>query len=216
VDSERTQKATTIELDRLVFFSDAIFAIAITLLVLELRVPDRTSLDPDAVLASGLLRMIPRFASFAVSYWIIAIYWFSHHRMFRFVRRWDERLIWLNLLFMFWIVFLPFPTAMLGSFGDRRLAVIFYAAALTVTGMSSALLWRYVSRDHRLIDRTVSMEMIRYVTARSLVTPLCFGFSIVLAICFPPIAAQICWYLIFPALAIVKRRYGAAAETAVQ
>src|SRR5260221_6007582 len=119
----------SVELERVVFFSDAVFAIAITLLVLELRMPERLAEPaPDHQLAVGLLHLIPKFLSYAISFWLIGLYWWVHHRLFRHIRRWDEGLIWLNLHFLFLVAVLPFPVALVGSWGDRRGAEVFYAA----------------------------------------------------------------------------------------
>ena len=93
----------SIELERLVFFSDAVFAIAITLLVLELRMPERIAGDADRQLIDGLVSLIPRFLSYAISFWLIGLYWWVHHRTFRHIRRWDEGLLWHNLHFLFWV-----------------------------------------------------------------------------------------------------------------
>src|SRR6476660_7011566 len=86
----------SVELERIIFFSDAVFAIAITLLVLELRMPERLAGDADHQLAVGLLNLIPKFMSYAISFWLIGLYWWVHHRLFRHIRRWDDGLIWLN------------------------------------------------------------------------------------------------------------------------
>ena len=91
------------QLERLILFTDAVFAIAITLLVIELKVPELEHRTEHEAL-NALARLVPKFIGFLISFFIIAIYWTAHHRIFRFVRHLDARLIWLNLLFLLSIV----------------------------------------------------------------------------------------------------------------
>ena len=118
------------ELDRLIFFSDAIFAIVMTLLVLEIRVPDVPS-DVAAQEVPGLVfELWPKLLSYVLSFLVIGLYWIGHHQTFRYVRSYDRTLLWLNLVFLLSISFIPFPTDLLGEYGELRFSVIFYAASL--------------------------------------------------------------------------------------
>ena len=103
------------DLERLVFFSDGVMAIAITLLVVELSIPAATEDVGDA-----LLDRWPQMLSFVLSFLVIGIFWMAHHRIFRYVANLDQRLIWLNLLFLMCVAFLPFPTAVLGDHDNSR------------------------------------------------------------------------------------------------
>ena len=93
--------------ERLVYFSDAVFAIAITLLALEIRLPE-TQEPTTRELRDALLGLLPQFYGFAISFWIIAVYWLAHHRIFRYIRVDDRRLQVINLLFLMWIVLAPY------------------------------------------------------------------------------------------------------------
>ena len=205
----------SIELERLVFFSDAVFAIAITILVLDLRVPERAGPDVAHGLLAGMARLIPKFVSYAISFWLIGVNWFAHHRMFRHIRRWDDALIWLNFLFLFWIAFLPFPVSLMGSFGDQRFAVVFYAAALAMTGFAQVLLWRHASAGGRLLDADFDPALARYIGIRSMVPPLAALLVIVLAFLIPPYLATIGFPLIFMFQGWIRRRYDPA-HTAIR
>ena len=112
------------ELDRLVNFSDAVIAIAITLLVVQFSVP---AANEDV--GAALLDRWPQFLSFILSFFVIGIFWIAHHRIFRYVARVDQRLLWLNLLFLMCIAFMPYPTAVLGEHDRTRASIIFYACA---------------------------------------------------------------------------------------
>jgi hypothetical protein len=102
-------------LERLVFFSDAVFAIAITLLALDLRLPDRTGGYTDATLLDALSGLMPSLFAFALSFVILATFWLGHFRTFRAVVRSDGWLVTINLVFLFFIALLPFPTSIVAA-----------------------------------------------------------------------------------------------------
>jgi uncharacterized membrane protein len=164
-------------LERIVFFSDAVMAIAITLLAIDLRVPEIAASVAAAELPRALGDLRPRFMSFLISFFVIGIYWMSHHRYFRFIQRYDGGLIALNLLFLLFIVLMPFVASLFGQYYYLPLGMSVYAAAVAATGLSIAALWWYASHHHRLIDEHLDEQFIR---ARSiaLAVPLLFLVSI--------------------------------------
>jgi uncharacterized membrane protein len=129
--------------ERVAFFSDAVFAIAITLLVIEITVPEGDM--TGAQLTHELGRLGPKFFSFGLSFWVIGRLWISHHVTFQYLRRWDMPMLWINLFWLACIVFLPFPTAVLGNHIALPGAARLYAATVTVTGLASTLLWWYAT-----------------------------------------------------------------------
>jgi uncharacterized membrane protein len=188
-------------LDRIVFFSDAVFAIAITLLALELRVPEMPVDQVTTQLPQQLAAMTPKFLSFILSFLIIGSYWAAHHRDFQYIKRYDQRLIWINLLLLMFVAFLPFPTAMLGNYPAQQYTVTLYAACLALMGFVRASLWWYASRNHRLIDRELDPHTIARLNRRGLLVPMIFLFSIILAI-FNPFVAQWSWALVGATFAV--------------
>src|SRR5258707_188668 len=102
---------TELGLERLIFFSDAVIAIAITLLVLDLRLPEASGES----LAAQLGDLSSSFLSFFMSFAVIGLFWEAHHRLFGFIERYDRTLLWLNLAFLFLIASLPFPTSVLAN-----------------------------------------------------------------------------------------------------
>src|SRR5947209_8427019 len=95
-----------VDVERIRLFSDAVFAFAITLLVLDLKVPETAALE------EGLFTLPPKVQSFIVSFLVVGSYWVAYHRYFHFVERVNRRLVWLNLFFLMGVVFMPFPTAL--------------------------------------------------------------------------------------------------------
>ena len=197
----------TTELDRIIFFSDGVFAIAITLLVIGLRVPALPSHVANSELSRRLLDEWPRVLSYAVSFAVIGLYWIGHHRSFGHIRRFDHRLILLNLVFLGLIAFLPFPTAVLGRYGGHRSAVVLYAGSLALAGLASTALWLYAWKA-RLAD--VGPRRARYLAARAAIPVVVFAGSIPIAF-LSPAAAQLSWLSFLVVRRIVDSRYGDAA-----
>lgn len=169
------------DLERLVFFSDAVFAIAITLMAIELRPP--TGLEPNtsAQLLRELLADWSHFFAFGLSFWIIAVYWVAHHRLFRYIIRCDEGLIWRNMVLLFFVALVPFTTLMMGEDGDLAAAVVIYASSITLLGLSGAWLWHHASKGQRLTRPDLEPVLIRRILYRSLATPIAGVIVILLA-----------------------------------
>jgi uncharacterized membrane protein len=187
-------------LERLVFFSDAVFAIAITLLALEIRLPAGEYSD-SAALQNALLSLWPRYLSYCVSFLVIGSYWMAHHRMFRSIVRYDRRLLLLNLLLLLCIAFIPFPTTVLGD-SSSTVATIFYAATMAVTGLMSALVWWHASSAGRLLARPFASRERRASWVRSITAPTIFLLSMLLALINSDLA-RFSWLLI--ALALIMQ-----------
>ncbi|MGZ4941976.1 MAG: TMEM175 family protein [Halobacteriota archaeon] len=196
-------------LDRLIFFSDAVFAIAITLLVLNITVPIIAPGAEGTELSSALLATVPKLFSYALSFLVIGAYWMAHHRTFHYVIRYDRGLAWRNLLFLLFIGLIPFPTGVVGTYGDQLAAALLYAAVLTITGLLMALLWYHISHNHRLLPKTVTTQFIRASTWRSLSSPIVFLASMAVAFVSVP-AAESMWFLVFVINAALERRTRAA------
>lgn len=134
-ESARRRQGNEIEFSRIVAFSDGVFAIAITLLVLNLTVPAHL---PNADLGSALLDERQDFFAFALSFAVIGRFWLIHHRFFGDVVGFDSRLIVFNLFYLAWIVLIPFSSRVLGDHGGQTASIVLYAANLagvTLTGM---------------------------------------------------------------------------------
>ncbi len=188
-------------LERIVFFSDAIFSIAVTLLVLEIRLPAEQAQLSNEELLSQLLGLWPKYLGYVLSFLIIGAFWLGHHRRFKFIQRYDARLITLNLLLLMFIAFIPFPTAIISEHGNQ-VGTIFYALIMTMTGFISTGVWVYASRNHRLIDPAMTAHEIRRDTLRQVVVPLIFLLSIGIGL-FSEDLAKLCWILIAPVVMMI-------------
>jgi uncharacterized membrane protein len=194
--------AGNIEYDRVLFFSDAVFAIAITLLVVDLRVPN---LPAGLIHAGDQLRASEsRIFGFVLSFAVIGLFWISHHTIFRHITVVDRVLIVINLLLLGMIAFLPYPTALLSATStDQAPAVIFYAACVAAAGFAQAAIWLYAIRTG-LVGDGITPALRRYFAARLLCTPVVFALSIPVAAAAPGVAAYL-WLLIVVINVVLRR-----------
>jgi uncharacterized membrane protein len=151
-----------VETSRLEAFSDAVFAIAITLLVLGLHVP-----GGEGDLGSALVDEWPAFASYLVSFVVIGIIWVNHHAVLDHVAQATRTLLFLNLLLLLWVTFIPFPTAVLAEHlrtgSDESLAAAIYSGTMALMGISFGGLWLYIVRAG-LLGASMPPEQIRAIS----------------------------------------------------
>jgi uncharacterized membrane protein len=192
------------ELDRIVNFSDGVFAIVITLLVLDIRVPEIPADLVSQELPSRILDLEPKFLSYVISFLVIAIYWQAHHRVFRPIKSYDSTLLWLNVLFLMAISFLPFPTSLLGEYGEEQLSVVIYAATAAVASLLLVSISWYAAAGHRLVPSDLDDEAERIQRVQGLAVPVVFLLSIGISF-FSPRAAMYSWLLLSVTDPIIRR-----------
>jgi uncharacterized membrane protein len=115
MDSKQGDTSSDLALDRLVFFSDAVFAIAVTLLVLDIHVPSLPHMISIGDSWNALFELMPSFFAFVLSFLVIGRFWMGHHERFRSLRHFDQRLMWPNMIYLLAIAYMPFATAFLGQ-----------------------------------------------------------------------------------------------------
>ena len=191
-------------LERLIFFSDAVFAIAITLLALEIRLPELPENVSNAELLVALGSIWPKYLSFVISFLAIGSYWIAHHRIFCNVRRYNGRLMLLNLFLLMAVSFVPFPTALLGEHANL-VSTIFYALTMAVVGFLMTLIFAYASAGGRLLEEPLTKAEFRQRLLRTSMAPLVFLLSVGVAF-WDPNWAQYSWLLI-AILSLVGRLY---------
>ena len=199
--------------ERVVFYSDAVFAIVITLLVLpltaELEVPVEGGDLVHEVFSGQGLRML----TFAVGFLVVGQFWIAHHRMFGHLRRADHGLLWFNLVGLMTVAFMPFPTALLGAspLEADRFPVVFYAVSMTVTSVAFTATWLYAVR-RGLVDEACGPDEVHVFTVRSVVTCAVFFASIAASLLGVQVAALF-WLVLLPLARVTlpRRRRSPAA-----
>jgi len=171
----------TAETSRIEAFADGVFAIAITLLILEIKIPPAGS----GSLSRELLSQWPSYLSFLISFAFIGIMWINHHRLFTHIARADDVLLILNLLLLLGVIVVPFPTAVLATHlgeTDQRAALILYNATYVFIAVVFNLLWRYASSaKRRLLANDVDSASVQRISRQYMLGPVfylvCLGLS---------------------------------------
>lgn len=171
------------QLERLTFFSDAVFAIAITLLIIEVHVPHPADHGDEAWL-QALADLIPQFAGFFLSFIVVGAIWAAHHRVFGMLRRYGPSIVWPNLMLLMAIAFTPFSTALMSTHPVDRVPEMFYAASLLVAGLLQYRLVRKALRAPFLAP-DVDEQAVTILRRRSLAMPAMACVAGVLAIWWP-------------------------------
>lgn len=179
-----------LEFARIVAVSDGVFAIAITLLVLALEVPEGT-----ADLTKALEDQLPDLFAFALSFAVLAKLWAFHHRFFSGLGEFDGPLVALNFLYLALIALVPFSSELIGDFGDDPAAVVFYAANLGGIGLTGSLMIEYAFR-RELVKQDVAEVRHLYTGPSNWLVPGVFVASIPVALVSPTVATLM-WLAIF-------------------
>jgi uncharacterized membrane protein len=193
--------------DRIVNLSDGVFAIAITLLVLDIRVPDIPENMVPSQLPGALLSLWPKYLGYILSFVGISAFWLIHYSIFRPIRSYDRILLYLNFLFLMVVAFVPFPTSLLGEYGDHQLPVAIYAATLAVGRLLLTAIHWYSTRDDRLLDGPQDPATVRFFLIRGLTIPTIFLLSI--GISFFSVSVAIWTWLVMLAVdaLVIHRRF---------
>jgi uncharacterized membrane protein len=170
-------KPDNLGLERMIFFSDAVFAIAVTLLALDIQLPKTVGGVSDAVLFQNLLSIWPKYLSYIISFMVIGFFWMGHHRKFRLIIRYDKTLLYLNHLMLMVVAFMPFSSSVISEYGNQT-GTIFYALTLILMDLISAVIWYYASHNHRLIRPNLDPQIIHIELMRVLMVALVFIVSI--------------------------------------
>lgn len=190
---------------RILALSDGVFAIAITLLILEIAVPATAG---DAGLPKALLGLWPRYLAYLLSFVVIARFWVTHRLAFQLIARADAALVWLNLLLLMFVAFLPFPTAVVGRHTGSPAAAVLYATSVLLASLASAASWWYASGRGQLLRPDVRRARVTAARARTLSAPVFFALTVPVAV-FAPHAAEIMWILAFPLTRLVSAWFSA-------
>lgn len=200
------------QLERLILFSDAVFAIVITLLVIEIKVPEiaKTGVLNEHQLEEMLGELFPHFLGFLMSFFVIGIFWQTHHRMFGFLANYDGGLLWRNLFLLMFVCILPFTTSLVSEHGYLNLAYIIYSLNLACIGFMTLLTWLHISNPKNQLSHSITPRMRTYAMLRSIT--VCVIFCLGAILCIPDsetlsTIARFIFALIFPAMILIRKLY---------
>jgi len=190
--------------NRIEALSDGIFAIAMTLLVLNFHIPNLPHDAPNVRVLPALLQMWPVFATYAVSFLSLGVFWIGHHNMYHAVRRSDRTLLGLSILFFMFVSSLPFATNVLNAFPKTQVAPLFFGANLTMIGWLLYAQWAYAGRQPDMLAAFVSGYHRRVVGRRFLAYPIVA--TLTMLICFWSIPISLGLYLLLLPLYVIPGR----------
>ena len=202
------------QLERMILFSDAVFAIAITLLVIEIKIPEEHEAVSDKKLLYALGHLIPKFIGFFVSFMLIGIYWTVHHRMFGFVTNYTRKLLLLNLAFLFFVALMPFSTGFYSEYAgpdmmrhQLKVPLTFYVLNFCCVGFVNYLMWVYITNPkNKVADPPIDPTTAEISKLRAFVVPFIFLIMIPVAYLTNVLFAVYIPMLIPIILFIVKKR----------
>lgn len=200
-DETRRQKS----FDRLINFSDGVFAFAITLLVLDLVTPAIVGEPSDATLSAALVNELHAFLGYLVSFWVIGVCWMSHHRVFSYIKSSDSGLMRLDLVLLFFVVLIPFATRVL-NYGFLRIALDVFALIMIGATLMTSVIWRYAANPQRqLLYEDVSQRTKEWLSNRGFVGAFVYLVSMFFAFVNPYITLAL-WLLQLPILIVLDNR----------
>lgn len=201
--SSRLYPRASFEFERMAFFCDAVYAIALTLLVTSLDVPDIIHETSASDLWSALGDVRGRIITFFVSFLVIGSFWLGHHRFFSHLRAVSRPLMYATLIYLAFVAFLPFPASVLGAYDDNPVGVAFYAVSLAILsgleGVTFWLAWRQDLLTHRLSGAAFRWSMLATLTPVAM-----FLISIPIAFVNPTLGI-VTWFVTFPIEAVLER-----------
>lgn len=201
-ETQTAQALQEKETGRLEAFSDGVFAIAITLLILDVRVP-RPPEDASQAFALGraLVRLWPALLAYVMSFVIILVMWVNHHLIFTIVRKTDQTFLFWNGLLLMFVTFVPFPTSLLseymghGGHDELRLAAMIYSAHGLLIALSFTAVWRYATKGGRLLTPGHMEDETRVMSDRYRWGPLAYLVALATSVVLPWGGIAICFAL---------------------
>jgi len=187
--------------NRIAALTDGVFAVAMTLLVLDFHVPALPGDATAAQLDGALTRLWPQVLSYVAGFVVLGTLWIGHHYQFHFIRRADRPLLWINLGFLLAVAFLPFCIALLGTFGTLATPCVLYGTTLLIAGSCLTGHWSYATRRRRLVDASLDQTVVRALRARIHGGMVVYGVGLALAFISP--RASLVTYAAMPLLYLI-------------
>lgn len=203
-----------LEFDRVAFFTDAVFAIAFTLLVVEVGIPELgTAVDAEdaSALFEALVDKVPVLIAFFIGCFVIGSYWMAHHRFLSRVARVDQRFVALTVLYLSFVALLPFPTALLGEYFDNPVSILAFALNAAAVSTMEAVLFHHAARA-RLFRLDWPPDVVRWALVMSLSPVVLFLVSIPVAFVATWLAVVV-WALALPLQLLLSRWQPADTDT---
>jgi uncharacterized membrane protein len=191
--------------DRIITLTDGVLAIVMTLLVLEIVVPQLSPSEAATELPKRLLELLPDVLSYAISFIILGFFWIAHDDQFHYIRRANRTLLWITIFYLMFIAFIPFSTALIGEYGDQQITVVIYGINIIMVLFWAFLQWKYATRKHHLVDSDLHPKFIAKMSRRSIVGLILYVIAI--AISFLNTQVSFILFVLIPIYYLIPPRY---------
>lgn len=179
---EDSPSTTVFTPNRLEALTDAVFAIVMTLLVLEISIPVIEESVLQAELPRRLLELGPKLYSYVLSFIVLGLLWNLHHISFHSIKRCDAGLVWLNIIFLMFIALIPFSTSLIGDYGTEHISFAVYASNVLLAITMRLIIWTYATGKYRLVDSDIDPRVVKGQKLRTM--GFCLAFMLVIGISF--------------------------------
>jgi uncharacterized membrane protein len=191
-------KNFVISTNRLEAFSDGVFAIVITLLAFQFKLPKFTSHVTLQHNFLELLKILPTLIGFVFSFFFVAVFWINHHQLYHSIKEVNSKLLWYNIHLLFWITMLPFPIAMIGDHPELPIAPMSLGVVLLMCCVAAYIVRRYSYFTAKLVDETLSEDSIQDGLTKNIIAIILNVFAIAIA----PFSVYIAYSIFFIVLAL--------------
>jgi uncharacterized membrane protein len=198
------------QLERIILFSDAVFAIAITLLIIDIKVPELEGDVTKKMILDMFYSKLGELMGFVISFAVIGQFWTNHHRIFGYIKDYDGKLLWLNLLILFWVAVMPFSTHYIMQYGNLSIIWLAYSINLAFIGLSMYLMWRYISKHKHMCSMSHDVKFMQYYRQRAFSITLIFllgGLIGLFDTVFFAWVSRLSFFLIFPVFYYLRKQY---------
>ena len=195
---------------RIVSLVNGVFAIALTILVLNLDIDEMLGSGKALKFEDALMMLGPRLLHYLESFVILAVLWTKHHQQCHFIRRSDRTMLWINLAALFFVSLVPFSTSLVGDYGDMPLAALIFEANILACGVIFWWHWRHATAGRRLVDKDLDDDVVDYYRRGSYVIPAASAVAMALSFSWPRLGTLV--FLAVPFLFVVRnmRFHGSA------
>jgi uncharacterized membrane protein len=166
---------------RIETLTDGVFAIVMTILVLEITVPQISHSETAIELPKQLLELWPVIQSYGTSFIILGFFWIAHDYQFHYVKRANRTFLWITIFYLMFIAFVPFSTSLIGEYGDQQISVIIYAVNISIIGFWEYIRWKYATKDHQLVDSDLNRTFITKMSRRFLLGPTIYLIAVAIS-----------------------------------
>lgn len=196
-----------IDNSRVINFSDSVFAFAATLLVLKIDLPDLTAAQlTSSDVVQQLINLWPQYFANVISFLVIGYYWLTHHAIFSLIKKYNPIIIWMNIVFLVLLSFIPFPVDLFGDYNNSVPIHIFYSFSLSIVGFALYIIWLYASNKKELISPSIDQHHKLYYSLRFLLAPAVFALSIPLAL-IDLWLAKLAWLFVIIGIVLINKLF---------